>query len=145
MSPGRSRSWPGRCGTPSYPDKPANLLAFEVEHLGRRFLNPLLRIRCGRTVSRPISGTRSNEPSIIHWHGLKLDSNNDGHPHYAVAGGATYDYHFTVANRAATYWYHPHPHHHTGKQVYLGLDGLVHRGGRRGARVAGRRSTSAWA
>ena len=44
--------------------------------------------------------------------------------HYAVPGGATYDYNFTVANRAATYWYHPHPHHLTGKQVYLGQAGL---------------------
>src|SRR5262249_48373683 len=49
---------------------------------------------------------------------------NDGHPHYAVAGGATYDYQFTVPNRAGTYWYHPHPHHFTGRQVYLGLTGL---------------------
>jgi suppressor of ftsI/bilirubin oxidase len=53
-----------------------------------------------------------------------VDSNNDGHPHYAVPGGATYDYQYTVANRAGTYWYHPHPHHLTGKQVYLGLAGL---------------------
>jgi suppressor of ftsI/bilirubin oxidase len=53
-----------------------------------------------------------------------VDSNNDGHPHYAVAGGQTYDYTYTVANRAATYWYHPHPHRLTGKQVYHGLAGL---------------------
>ncbi len=30
-----------------------------------------------------------DETSIIHWHGLHVDSNNDGHPHYAVRGGAT--------------------------------------------------------
>ena len=65
-----------------------------------------------------------DEESIIHWHGFKVDSNNDGHPHYAVAGGATYDYQFTIANRAATYWYHPHPHGLTGKQTYHGLAGL---------------------
>ena len=65
-----------------------------------------------------------------------VDSNNDGHPHYAVAGGATYEYSFAVANRAATYWYHPHPHHLTGKQVYLGLGGSVHRRGRRRTRAA---------
>ena len=108
---------------PLLPGKPANLLAFEVEHLGRRFLNPILRIRSGGQF-RARFWNALEQPSIIHWHGLKLDSNNDGHPHYAVAGGKTYDYHFTVANRAATYWYHPHPHHHTGKQVYLGLTGL---------------------
>jgi suppressor of ftsI/bilirubin oxidase len=106
-----------------FPGKPANLLAFEVEHQGRTFLNPILRIRSGAQF-RARFWNALQEPSIIHWHGLKVDSNNDGHPHYAVPGGATYDYQFPVANRAATYWYHPHPHHFTGKQVYLGLTGL---------------------
>ena len=105
------------------PGKSASLLGFEVEHLGKRYINPLLRIRSGGQF-RARFWNALEDPSIIHWHGLKLDSNNDGHPHYAVAGGATYDYQFTVTNRAATYWYHPHPHHHTGRQVYLGLTGL---------------------
>ena len=105
------------------PDKPATLLAYEVEHDGRTFLNPLLRVRRGAN-ARIKFWNALEEASIIHWHGFKVDSNNDGHPHYAVAGGATYDYQFTVANRAATYWYHPHPHGLTGKQTYLGLAGL---------------------
>ncbi|MGQ0750218.1 MAG: multicopper oxidase family protein [Betaproteobacteria bacterium] len=103
--------------------KAASLLAYECEHQGRTFLNPTLRVRSGATVGVKFWNALS-EPSIIHWHGLKVDSNNDGHPHYAVPGGATYDYHYTVANRAATYWYHPHPHHLAGKQTYLGLAGL---------------------
>jgi suppressor of ftsI/bilirubin oxidase len=105
------------------PGKPTAMLAFEVEHQGRRFLNPILRVRSGAQF-RARFWNALEDPSIIHWHGLKVDSNNDGHPHYAVPGGATYHYQFTVANRAATYWYHPHPHHLTGKQVYLGLTGL---------------------
>ena len=105
------------------PGKPGPMLAFEVEHQGRTLLNPVLRMRTG-TPLRIRFWNALDEMSIIHWHGLKVDSNNDGHPHYAVPGGATYDYHFTVANRAATYWYHPHPHHLTGKQVYRGLAGL---------------------
>jgi blue copper oxidase len=103
--------------------KAAPLLAYESEHDGRTFLNPLLRARSGATVGIKFWNALAEE-SIIHWHGFRVDSNNDGHPHYAVPGGATYDYHFTVANRAATYWYHPHPHHLTGKQTYLGLAGL---------------------
>jgi len=104
-------------------DKPAAMLAYEVEQHGRILLNPVLRARTG-TVIRAKFWNALQETSIIHWHGLKVDSNNDGHPHYAIPGGATYDYQFTVANRAATYWYHPHPHYLTGKQVYLGLAGL---------------------
>lgn len=105
------------------PGKPARMLAYEMEHHGRTLFNPVLRARTG-TPLRIKLWNALEETSIIHWHGLKVDSNNDGHPHYAVPGGATFDYQFTVANRAATYWYHAHPHHLTGKQVYLGLAGL---------------------
>jgi suppressor of ftsI/bilirubin oxidase len=105
------------------PGKPGAMLAYEVEHHGRTLLNPVLRVRSGAQL-RIKFWNALEETSIIHWHGLKVDSNNDGHPHYAVPGGATYDYAFAVANRAGTYWYHPHPHHLTGKQVYHGLAGL---------------------
>ncbi len=105
------------------PGKAASLLAYEVESQGKRLLNPLIRLRSGGKISAKL-WNGLDETSIIHWHGLTVDSNNDGHPHYAVAGGATYEYSFAVPNRAATYWYHPHPHHLTGKQMYLGLGGL---------------------
>jgi suppressor of ftsI/bilirubin oxidase len=105
------------------PGKPARMLAYEMEHQGRTLLNPLLRVRSGASLRIKL-WNGLDESSIIHWHGLKVDSNNDGHPHYAVPAGATYDYRFTVANRAGTYWYHPHPHHLTGKQVYHGLTGF---------------------
>ncbi len=108
---------------PILPGKPARVLAYEVEHDGRTFINPVLRVRSGAAL-RVKFWNALEEASIIHWHGLHVDSNNDGHPHYAVRGGATYDYQFTVANRAGTYWYHPHPHGLTGKQVYLGMAGL---------------------
>jgi suppressor of ftsI/bilirubin oxidase len=108
---------------PLLPGRPATMLAYEVEHDGRTFLNPLLRARTGATASFEFWNALDEE-SIIHWHGFKVDSNNDGHPHYAVPGGATYDYRFTIPNRAATYWYHPHPHHLTGRQTYLGLAGF---------------------
>jgi suppressor of ftsI/bilirubin oxidase len=105
------------------PGKPASVLAYQADHHGDSYLNPVLRVRSGAQLRIKLWNALE-ETSIIHWHGLKVDSNNDGHPHYAVSGGETYDYTFTVSNRAATYWYHPHPHHLTGKQVYLGLAGL---------------------
>ena len=104
--------------------KPATMLAYALEHQGRTLINPLLRVETGANL-RVRYWNALEETSIVHWHGLKVDTNNDGHPHYAVGAGETYDYQFTVSNRAGTYWYHPHPHHLAGKQAYLGLAGFL--------------------
>jgi suppressor of ftsI/bilirubin oxidase len=106
------------------PGKPATMLAYGLEHHGRTLINPLLRVETGANLRVRYWNTL-DETSIVHWHGFKVDTNNDGHPHYAVGPGETYDYQFTVSNRAGTYWYHPHPHHLAGKQAYLGLAGLL--------------------
>lgn len=103
--------------------RPTILLAYEIEQEGRVYLNPVLRVRRG-TALRVRYWNALDEASIVHWHGLKLDTNNDGHPHYAVDAGATYDYQFTVENRAGTYWYHPHPHRLAARQAYRGLAGF---------------------
>ena len=63
------------------------------------------------------------QDSITHWHGMIVDSADDGHPSEAVGPGGTYDYDFQIAQRAALNWYHPHPHMHTGEQVFYGLAG----------------------
>lgn len=104
--------------------KPAPMLAYIVERDGQALLNPLLRMQKGAHV-RVRYWNALDETSIVHWHGLMVDTNNDGHPHYAVGSGETYDYHFTVANRAGTYWYHAHPHHLSAKQIALGLAGVL--------------------
>jgi suppressor of ftsI/bilirubin oxidase len=102
---------------------PAGMLAYEVEHRGRTLYNPTLRARTGGHVNLTFWNAL-DDPGIIHWHGFKVDSNNDGHPHYAVPGGATYEYQFGIPNRAGTYWYHPHPHGLSGEQIYRGMAGL---------------------
>ncbi len=63
------------------------------------------------------------EETITHWHGMIVDDRNDGHPRFAIGPGASYDYTFTINQRACLNWYHPHPHMLTGKQVNLGLAG----------------------
>ena len=63
------------------------------------------------------------QDSITHWHGMIVDYADDGHPRQAVPPGGGYAYDFTVAQRACLNWYHPHPHMHTGEQVYYGLAG----------------------
>ena len=87
------------------------------------YLGPTLRLRRGQKVRIHFTNELPEE-SIIHWHGLHVPANMDGHPQYAVGGGQTYVYEFEVRNRAGTYWYHPHPHGRTGPQVYAGLAGF---------------------
>jgi len=66
-----------------------------------------------------------DEPTVIHWHGLTPPADMDGHPTQAIDPGTSRPYQFTVENRRATYWYHPHPHHRTGPQVYYGMAGFL--------------------
>lgn len=87
------------------------------------YLGPVIRVRRGQRV-RVRFRNRVPQPSIIHWHGLHVPPEADGHPRYAVDQGGEYVYEFTVANRAGTYWFHPHPHRLTGNQVYGGMAGL---------------------
>jgi FtsP/CotA-like multicopper oxidase with cupredoxin domain len=87
------------------------------------YLGPIIRVRRGQRVRIQLINGLS-ESTIIHWHGLHVPDDMDGHPRFAIAPGARYDYEFTVRNRAGTYWFHPHPHGRTGKQVYAGLAGL---------------------
>jgi FtsP/CotA-like multicopper oxidase with cupredoxin domain len=66
------------------------------------------------------------EETTVHWHGLHLPFEADGSPFHPVAPGEEYVYAFTVRpGTAGTYWYHPHPHHHTAPQVARGLYGGV--------------------
>jgi len=84
---------------------------------------PVIRVRNGQKI-RILFSNRISQPSIIHWHGLHIPHEMDGHPQYAIRPGRRFVYEFTVNNRAGTYWFHPHPHGRTGEQVYFGLAGL---------------------
>jgi len=87
------------------------------------YLGPIIRVRKGEKV-RVRFHNRLPQSSIIHWHGLHVPEAADGHPRFVIGPGQTYVYEFQVANRAGTYWYHPHPHGNTGPQVYHGMAGL---------------------
>ncbi len=117
-----------------YPLRPGNsteMLTFKGESLGSLsplskgsgFLGPTIEVNKGQGLKINFRN-RLNEESIVHWHGLHLPENQDGHPSFAVGPGETYNYQFQVTNRAGLYWYHPHPHGRTGFQVYSGLAGL---------------------
>lgn len=87
------------------------------------YLGPIIRVRRGQRLRIDLINGLP-ESTITHWHGLHVPQEMDGHPRWAIAPGARYTYEFTVVNRAGTYWFHPHPHGRTGKQVYAGLAGL---------------------
>lgn len=88
------------------------------------YLGPVIRVRRGQRVRIDLINGLP-ESTIVHWHGLHVPEAMDGHPRFAIAPGERYVYDFTVANRAGSYWFHPHPHGRTGKQVWFGLAGLV--------------------
>jgi FtsP/CotA-like multicopper oxidase with cupredoxin domain len=98
---------------------PASVVALPGSYLG-----PILRVRQGQRVRVRFTNDLP-EPSIVHWHGLLVPDDMDGHPRHAVGAGQSYAYDFQVINRAGTYWFHPHPHGLTGGQAYRGLAGLL--------------------
>src|SRR5688572_23054338 len=95
-----------------------------LQTLPGSYLGPVIRLRRGQHV-RVRFANKLGEESIVHWHGLDVPESADGHPRLAIGHGHEYVYEFEVTNRAATYWYHPHPHMRTGAQVYQGLAGLL--------------------
>jgi len=94
-----------------------------VQNLDDTYLGPIFRLQRGQKV-RVHFRNEINEKSIVHWHGLHVPEEADGHPRFVIKKGKTYIYEFEVKNRAGTYWFHPHPHGRTGPQVYNGLAGL---------------------
>jgi FtsP/CotA-like multicopper oxidase with cupredoxin domain len=91
------------------------------------YLGPTFRVQKGQRLNVTFTHDLPQE-SIVHWHGLHVPAEMDGHPQYAINRGETFEYSYEILNRAGTYWYHPHPHGITGPQVYAGLAGffLVH-------------------
>ena len=64
------------------------------------------------------------DSTIVHWHGLLVPANADGHPRDAIGPGASFDYDFHLVQRAGTFWYHPHAHQRTADQIHRGLAGF---------------------
>jgi FtsP/CotA-like multicopper oxidase with cupredoxin domain len=70
---------------------------------------PLLRLREGVPVTIDVTNA-TESPDIVHWHGLTIDSLNDGAMEEGspmIAGGATHRYSFTP-KPSGTRWYHTH-------------------------------------
>lgn len=87
------------------------------------YLGPTIRARRGERVQLAVHNGLDQETSL-HWHGMHLPAAMDGGPHQPVAPGATWEPAWTVDQRAATLWYHPHVHGATADHTYRGLTGL---------------------
>ena len=106
---GRIAVWPD-AQTPRFLIGGASLFAFEYQ--------------TGDIARIPIVN-RTTSPISIHWHGLDVPADMDGHPKDAFSSGVTKEYAFPVKNRAGLYFFHSHSHMATAREVYLGLAGLM--------------------
>ncbi len=99
------------------------------------YLGPTLVVRSGSNVSLNVTNN-IGVTTTTHWHGMHIPAVMDGGPHQMIPPGETWMASLPVLNRAATYWYHPHPHAglgagvifdpaSTGYQVYEGLAGML--------------------
>jgi suppressor of ftsI/bilirubin oxidase len=105
-------------------EEDAARLAAIVATAAGSIANPTLRTRTGQQLDVEVSN-RLGEDTTIHWHGLVVDWNQDGHPRHHIAPGDSRAYSFPVLNRGSLYWYHPHPHGRTASQVYRGVAGML--------------------
>jgi blue copper oxidase len=90
---------------------------------GNSLLGPTMKATTGETMDVTLQNSLSEETNI-HWHGLILPENMDGHPKDVAAPGGSLQYTLPIIQRAGTYWYHPHSHGTTAHQVFMGLAGM---------------------
>jgi blue copper oxidase len=102
-----------------YKGRPARTFGYSSPILG-----PTLRFRRGEHVEMIIENALE-APTTVHWHGLLVPGEVDGGPQGKIDPGATWRGTLPIDQPAATLWYHPHPHHDTARQTYLGLAGLI--------------------
>jgi FtsP/CotA-like multicopper oxidase with cupredoxin domain len=85
---------------------------------------PVLRAQRGRPITVNVTN-RLDQPTSVHWHGLRIENAMDGVPGLtqpAIAPGETFVYRFTPPD-AGTFWYHPHIR--SWEQVARGLYGAL--------------------
>ena len=95
------------------------MFAFNGQYPG-----PLLQVAQGAQITVELTNAL-DQPTTVHWHGVRLDNANDGVPDMtqrAVAPGERFIYHLRFPD-AGIYWYHPHVREDV--QQDLGLYGNI--------------------
>lgn len=85
---------------------------------------PTLRMRRGERFAARLTN-KLDEPTTIHWHGLRIENAMDGVPFLTqpyVYTGDSFDYAFAPPD-AGTFWYHPHCN--TLTQIGRGMTGML--------------------
>ena len=98
-------------------------MTYEMMTYNGSMPGPLLQAAVGDEVIVHFTN-ELDEPTTIHWHGLRIPDDMDGSPRIQepVAPGETFTYHFVVPD-AGTFWYHPHVR--SNVQVERGLYGPI--------------------
>ncbi|GEO84594.1 MULTISPECIES: multicopper oxidase family protein [Alphaproteobacteria] len=100
------------------------VLTYQASLPGAGVMPPALRLKRGEPFAAQLKNS-IDEPTTIHWHGMRIDNAMDGVPFLTqpyVYPGDTFDYRFTPPD-AGTFWYHPHCN--TLTQMGHGLTGLL--------------------
>ncbi|MBN9244731.1 MAG: multicopper oxidase family protein [Mesorhizobium sp.] len=96
----------------------------DVLTYGDAGMPPVLRMTKGKPfAARLVNGL--DEPTTIHWHGVRVPNRMDGVPYMVqpyVYTGNHFDYAFTPPD-AGTFWYHPHCN--TLTQMGHGMTGVI--------------------
>lgn len=87
-------------------------------------LGPTILLDQGQVVTLNVTNDLP-DLTTTHWHGLHVLPEHDGGPHSLIMPGTTWSPSFTVLDKAATYWYHPHGHGLTDYQVTKGAAGMI--------------------
>jgi FtsP/CotA-like multicopper oxidase with cupredoxin domain len=88
------------------------------------YLAPTLRLRKGDEVQFTVEN-KLDRDTTAHWHGVLVAAAVDGGPHVVIKPGSTWRPVLKIDQPETTTWYHAHPHNDTGRQVYMGLAGLI--------------------
>lgn len=91
---------------------------------GNPYLGPTLILEKGQNANIMVTN-QIGESTSVHWHGMHVAAMNDGGPHTPILNGTTWNPQFTVLDKAATYWYHPHFHGKTAEHAIKGAAGLI--------------------
>ena len=110
---------------------------------GLNYLGPTIRLTRGQAAQITLHNQLPPDPGAmgsmhgmamapgstsLHLHGLEVPDDVDITPSHGAAlqpGGSAISPVFTPDQPGATLWYHPHPHMDTGRQVYMGLAGMM--------------------
>jgi cuproxidase len=87
-------------------------------------LGPVIRAQRGHELRVTVENAIETA-TTVHWHGLLAPGHNDGGPQQLIQPGENWRPVLKIEQAAATLWFHPHPHHDTARQIYMGLAGMM--------------------